>query len=282
VPEFLRSGPGVDSLKIWTGFVDKFDGTNLPLYCGAGIALVAAVLNFTLPNTPPSGGDVKFAKFSVSEALGLKAFGLLRDKNYRTFIIGSFVAMVAFILYFSFGSQFLGAKGFKNITLTLNWGQAGEMVFMFLTTTVLAKIGVKKALLIGMLAMTARYLSFYFGDKNDIEALYILGILFHGLIFGWFFAGGQVYTDRKAPKELRAQAQGMFAFIIWGVAALAGTFIYGELIERATKPNTGLDATVGVAIKTVTDWSPLFLGTTILSFAVFVFFLLFFKEEEKV
>jgi hypothetical protein len=278
VPKFLHASFGVDSLKIWSGFVEKFDGTNLTLYCGAGIALVAAVLNITLPNTPPNGGD---GKFSVSEALGLKAFALLRDKNYLTFIIGSFVAMVAFILYFTYSSQFLDAKGFKNITLTLNWGQAGEMVFMFLTTTVLAKIGVKKALLIGMLAMTARYLSFYLGDKNDIEALYILGILFHGLIFGWFFAGGQVYTDRKAPKELRAQAQGMFAFIVWGVAVLVGTFIYGELIERATKPNTVSDATVGVAIKTVTDWSSLFLGTTVLSLAVFVFFLLFFKEEEK-
>ena len=279
LPKFLYSTFGATSLQIWSGLTEKFDGTNLPLYCGAGIAIVAAVLNLTLPNTPPSGSG---RKFSISEALGLKAFALLRDKNYRIFIIGSFITMVAFVLYFNYGSIFIADKDFKNTTFTQNWGQFGEMFFMFLTTTVLAKIGVKKALLIGILAMTARYLSFYLGDENNIEALYILGILFHGLIFGWFFAGGQVYTYRKAPKEIRGQAQGMFAFIIWGLAVLAGTLLYGYLIDLATT-RTIIETTTGagVATKGKISWGSLFLGTTILSFVSFLFFLLFFKDEKN-
>ncbi|MGE5297073.1 MAG: MFS transporter, partial [Solirubrobacterales bacterium] len=34
-------------------FDAKIDGTPIPLYCGAAVALLAAVLNLTLPNTPP-------------------------------------------------------------------------------------------------------------------------------------------------------------------------------------------------------------------------------------
>ena len=252
--------------------VKAFDGTTLPLLCAAAVGIVAALQNLTLPDTPPSNDG---SRFSASKVLGLEAFSLLRDRNYLVFIIGSFATMIAFILYFSYSAQFLSEKGFANITITLNWGQAAEMVFMALTTVVLAKAGVKKALLFGILAMVVRYLAFYIGDVRDIAAFYILGILVHGLIFGWFFAGGQVYTAQKAPRELGAQAQGMFAFLIWGVGVLAGTFIFGTLIEKVTKPATAAAAT------TATDWSALFLGTAIFSVLILIFFALFFKEEKQ-
>jgi nucleoside transporter len=267
---------GLASIHIF--HVKPFDATHLPFLCGAGIALCAAVLNLTLPDTPPAKNA---GKFSLGEVLGLKAFSLLRDKNYLIFLIGTFAATIAFVFYFSLAAKYLQAKGIENITLTLNWGQAAEMIFMFLTTTILTKFGVKKALLFGLLAMTARYLSFYFGDTQNIESLYILGILFHGLIFGWFFAGGQVYTDNKAPKELRAQAQGMFSFVVWGWAYLIGVFLFSYLIEKVTTFSTLPDETLGGAIHAVTDWSTLFLGTAIASFAIFLFFLFFFKEEKK-
>ena len=257
-------------VAIYVFKVEKFDGTTLPLLCAVGIGVVAALQNLTLPDTPP--GDAGDSKFSVSKVLGLEAFSLLRDRNYLVFIIGSFATMIAFILYFSYSAQFLSEKGFANITLTLNLGQFAEMFFMAATTVVLAKAGVKKALIFGVLAMVVRYLAFYIGDLNNIAALYIFGILVHGLIFGWFFAGGQVYTAQKAPKHLVAQAQGMFAFLIWGVGVLAGTFIYGTLIDKVTKP-----AVAGVAA--ATNWSALFLGTAIFSALILVFFALFFKEE---
>ena len=32
----------------------NFDGTNLPFYCGAGVGVIAALVNLTLPDTPPA------------------------------------------------------------------------------------------------------------------------------------------------------------------------------------------------------------------------------------
>jgi nucleoside transporter len=250
--------------------VEIFDGSSIPLYCGSGVALVAAILNLSLPDTPPSG---KKGKISIRELLGINAFSLLRDKNYLVFILCSFAAMLSFAMYYTFGSQFLQDRQFKYITITMNWGQVAELLFLFFTTTIMTVLGVKKAMAIGLAAMALRYLSFYWGGVSDVDTLYIIGILFHGLIFGLFFVGGQVYTDKKSPKELRAQAQGMLSFIIWGIALLAGNFICGKLIET----NKSTDVLGNISY----DWNTIYAVTTIFSVAVLIVFLLFFKQEKE-
>jgi nucleoside transporter len=249
--------------------VETFDGSSIPLFCGSGLALVAAILNLSLPDTPPSG---KKDKISVRKLLGLNAFSLLRDKNYLVFILCSFAAMLSFAMYYTFGSQFLQDRQFKYITVTMNWGQVAELLFLFFATTIMTVLGVKKAMAVGLAALVIRYLSFYWGGVYDINTLYIIGILFHGLIFGLFFVGGQVYTDKKSPKELRAQAQGMLSFIIWGIALLFANFICGKLIE--TNKITDISGKISY------DWNTIYAVTTIFSVAVLILFLIFFKQEK--
>jgi MFS family permease len=169
--------------------VEKFDGGNLPILCGSVLALVAAALNLTLPDTPSSG---RGKKLSARELLGLDAFSLFRDRNYLIFILCSFAAMMAFAMYYTFGSEFLQDRQFRYITITMNWGQAAELFFLFFATTLMMRLGIKKAMLIGLVALGARYLSFYWGGVSGAAAFYIVGVLFHGLIFGLFFVGGQV------------------------------------------------------------------------------------------
>jgi MFS family permease len=93
------------------------------------------------------------------------------------------------------------------------------------------------------------------------------------LIFGLFFVGGQVYTDRKAPKELRAQAQGMLSFLVWGVALLLGNFICGQLISHYK--------TIDASGTAVYDWNTIFAFTTAFSIAVVIVFYLLFKSERE-
>jgi nucleoside transporter len=250
--------------------VEKFDGGNLPILCGSVLALIAALLNLTLPDTPSSGHK---NKISIRELLGLNAFSLLRDRNYLIFILCSFATMLAFALYYTFGSEFLQDRQFKYITITMNWGQAAELVFLFFATTLMMRLGIKKAMVIGLIALTARYLSFYWGGVFGTSAFYIVGILFHGLIFGLFFVGGQVYTDKKVPVALRTQAQGMLSFLIWGIALLLGNFICGKLIGL----NTMIDAN-GVKVY---NWNVIFGITTLYSIAVLIFFLIFFKQDKN-
>jgi nucleoside transporter len=261
---------GVFSLVAMNLFdVKMFDGSNIPLLCGSAVAVVAALLNLTLPNTPPN--KIK-TELSIRKLLGIEAFLLLRDRNYRRFIIGSFAAMLVFALYYSFGSEFLQDRQFKYITVTMNWGQVVELFLLFFATTIIVRAGIKNAMLIGLIALTARYLSFYLGGIFDLNAFYITGVLFHGLIFGLFFVSGQIYTDRKAPQELRAQAQGMLSFLIWGVALLLGNFICGQLISL----NKTVDASGAVY-----DWDTIFALATGFSVVVTFLFYLFFKSEKE-
>ena len=204
------------------------DGTNIPLLCGAGTALLAALVNTTLPDTPPPS---KGKEASIVDALGLRALTLMKDFNFALFIIISMLVMIPFTIYWSYGSMFLQDQGFEFITITMNWGQFVEMFLMLLVPFALAKFGVKKTMLIGLAALLARYVSFWGGGTLNQNSLYFLGILVHGIIFGFFFVGGQVYVDKKAPPEIRAQAQGLIVLICFGIGMLIGNFGNGAMID---------------------------------------------------
>jgi nucleoside transporter len=245
---------------------DAFDGTNSPLYCGAAATLIASVLNWFLPDTPPVRNIDK--KMSVKDILGLRTISTLKSKNFNFFIILSFLAIIPFTLYYSFGSMFFADEQVKNITVTMNWGQVAEMFFLFITTGILLKFGFRKTLLFGLVAMLLRYFSFYLGVELGQQWLYSIGILTHGLIFGLFFICGQVYTDKVVPHEMRAQAQGFLSFIIWGVGLLAGTLLNGYLIEVFRK-------------KKKCNWSILFLITTIFIIIISGLLVFLFKPDVR-
>jgi len=247
-------------------FGKEIDGTAIPLYCGAGAALAAGLLNLTLPNTPP---PAKGQKASIVDALGLRALTLLKDFNFAVFIILSTLVMIPFVIYFSYNSMFLKAMGFKLITLTTNMGQFVEMFLMLLVPLSLAKFGVKKTMMIGLLGLIIRYVAYWAGGSLDQRFLYFVGIWVHGIIFGCFFVGGQVYVDKKAPPEIRAQAQGLIGLLCFGIGWLAGNFINGMLIEKYT----GADEIV--------NWNPIWIITTICSVILLVAFALLFKDDVK-
>ena len=252
--------------------IKMFDGSTIPLYCGAVISLFAAFFNLFLPTTPPAA---KGQKASIVDILGLRSFSMLKDRNFRIFIILSFFSIIPFSMYHVFGSEFLQSQNFQFITFTMNFGQVVEILFMIIATTIIIRIGIKWALVVGLIALVIRYLSFYMGGIFNQDTLYILGILVHGIIFGLFYVGGQVYTDRIAPKELKAQAQGFLAFVVWGVGLFLGILLDGWLISFYSAETNG---------KMFYNWNSIFAITTILSIIILVFFIIFFKEgmTEKV
>ena len=246
--------------------VEIFDGTPLPLYCGAAAGLVAAALNLFLPNTPPAQTEKK--KLSVSDILGLRTISTLKSRNFNIFILISFLAIIPFTLYHAFGSMFFADEQVRNITITMNWGQVAEMLFLFIATSILIKFGFKKTLLFGLSAMLLRYAALYLGVELGQQWWYSIGILTHGLIFGLFFVCGQVYTDKTVPKEMRAQAQGFLAFIVWGVGYFVGNQINGFMIEK-------------FRLGDKCNWSVLFMVSMFFTAVVIGLLVMLFKQEEK-
>jgi len=242
-----------------------FDGTNIPFYCGAGVSLFAAITNLFLPNTPPLA---KGKKISLIDAFGLGTLKLMKDRNFAVFIIFSFLSLLPFAMYYSYFSEFLLNINTKYISVTMNWGVLAEMGFMLLIPVAIKKFGLRKVMIFGLIALVIRYLSLYTGGVIDQSWMYYIGILIHGLIFGFFFVGGQIYIDKKAPAELRSQAQGFIFLVTFGVGLLVGNLISGQIIHHY-KNVAGY------------NWDAIWGITTLTSVVLLLSFILLFKNEEK-
>jgi nucleoside transporter len=261
----------VFSLAALWFFGARIDGTNIPLYCGAGTALVAALLNLTLPNTPP---PAKGQPASIVDVLGLRALGLLKNGNFAFFMLISVIAMIPFTMYFSFGSQFFMSQGFTLATATMSWGQIAEMFIMLLVPIALVRYGAKWAITAGLGALVIRYVAFLAGDVLGQAWLYYIAILIHGAIFGFLIVGGQVYVDKKAPPEIKAQAQGLVGLLLFGVGMLIGTFASEFLINMYTTETVVENVMTGV-----TNWSTVWLIMTVLSVLLMAAFGLLFRDD---
>lgn len=198
--------------------------------------------------------------------LGLRSFSLFRYPDFTIFVLISILVTVAFSIYWSYLSLFLTDKGFKLLTVTQNWGQFAEMFFMLLIPMAIARVGLKWAMVIGLIAQLVRYGSFLAGDMLGMDIFYFIAILVHGLIFGFFFVGGQIYVDRRAPKEIRAQAQGFMFLMTFGVGLLIGNFLGDWLIKFYT-------------VDDVRQWEPVWMWTTVVSAVVVVLFAALFRSK---
>lgn len=243
----------------------NFDGTHLPFYCGAGVSLLAAFLNLTLPNTPPLA---KGQKTTLIDAFGLGSVQLMKDRNFAMFIIFSFLSMIPFAMYYSYFSEFLLSINIQYISITINWGVLAEMGFLLLVPLAIKKFGLRKTMILGLAALTIRYLSFYAGGTISQPWMYYIGILIHGLIFGFFYVGGQIYIDKKAPDHLRSQGQGFIFLVTFGAGLLVGNFLCARLIHH---------------YKTIAgyDWNAIWGITTLASIILMIAFILFFKTEKS-
>ncbi len=266
-------------------FDTKIDGTSTPLYIASIVTLVAAVFALVLPKTPPAA---KGQPMSVVDAFGLRAFSMLKDRNTLIFMLCSCVWMLAFTIYWLFFSQFLSdALNVESITATMSIGQVSEMLFIALLPLAIKLCGLKLTMALGILAMVLRYLFCAF--SLDVSGLYWGAIAVHGIIFGFFFVAAQMYMAKKAPKELQAQAQGLFFCLVFGVAQIAGSYFTPWLIDVNTvaQATNAVVAQSGSAVNavveqvSVVDWKSVFLTETAISLVLLVIFVIFFKNDVK-
>ena len=119
-----------------------------------------AIYSFTLPDTPPKS---KGEKKTIAELLGFDAIKLMKKRSFAVLIIGSFLISIPLSFYFSFGNLFLNESGMEYTASKMSLGQVSEIVFMLLMPFFFKRLGVKKMILIGMLAWGLRYILFAFG-----------------------------------------------------------------------------------------------------------------------
>jgi len=92
-----------------------------------------------------------------------------------------------------------------------------------------ARLGVKWMLALGMLCWVTRYALFSLGAPAQVAWMIIGGIVLHGACYDFFFVTGQIYTDQVAPRQIRAQAQGMLVLFTLGVGMAIGAKVAGKV-----------------------------------------------------
>ena len=238
-----------------------------PFQIAAAASILMGLYSFTLPHTPPPAAG---KSITVREILGVDALTLLTKPSYLVFMVSSFLICIPLAFYYQLATKFIEQAGLSSPAFKMSLGQMSEIFFMVIMPFFFARLGVKRMLLVGMLAWMVRYALFAIGASDGVVWMLIAGILLHGICYDFFFVTGQIYTDRVAPAEIRNQAQGMLVLFTLGLGMLIGAQLAGE-VEVAN--------TTGSADDVVVKWKDLWTLPAVAAGVIMLIFALLFKDE---
>ena len=193
---------------------------------------------------------------------------MMRDKNFLVFIIICFVVATELMFYYILTAPFLTSDKIgvptANVSGVMVIAQVAEILVMLILLPILiSKIGIRKILVIGVLAWPARYIIFAIGAP---KWLVIASLALHGFCFVFFFVAAFIYTDMVAPRDIRHSAQSFITLVTYGVGNYLGSLFAGWIGDKFT-------------VDGVTNWTGVFLVPCVLTILCAVAFLLFFKED---
>jgi nucleoside transporter len=254
-------------LKPWNADIEA---TAWPMMIASGASIALGLYAFTLPSTPPRQSD---ERVKLLDVVGTEVLALLRDRSFAVLVLSSLLISIPLAFYYGFTNLFLNeTHGVADPAFTMTFGQMSELVFMVLMPFFLGRLGVKKLMLLGMLAWVVRYAAFAAGARGDAPSLLYLGILLHGVCYDFFFVTGQIYVDRRAPEAVRARAQGLIALATYGVGMLIGSMLAGRVVDAyAGAPCCGPQGH---------DWSGIWLVPAAGALVVTLAFAALFREPE--
>ncbi|MFM1885211.1 MAG: hypothetical protein RL026_368 [Pseudomonadota bacterium] len=213
---------------------------------GALLSFALAAYALTLPATPARKDG------SVDPLAWRTALSLLKKPFVAVLFFVTFLDSVVhngyFVLSDAFLTQRVGIAGNLSMVV-LSLGQVAEILTMLVLGRVLAKLGWRTTMMIGIAGHAARFLVFAFAaDSVPV----IVGVqLLHGICYAFFFATVYIFVDDAFPKDVRTSAQGLFNLLILGIGMVVASFVFPAL--AASMSAVGAD---GVA---VVDYSRLFL-----------------------
>jgi NHS family xanthosine MFS transporter len=237
-------------IRVWgtVGFIAAMWVTNLTgskasayqFYIAGTGALALGLYAFTLPACKPT--KLISEKASIVDTLGLSAFKLFATYKMALFFIFSMFLGGALQLTNAYGDVFLDefkhfpkyADSFvvKYSTIIMSISQVSETLFILAIPFFLKRFGIKKVMIIAMLAWVFRFGLFAYGDPAGNLWMIVLSCVVYGMAFDFFNISGSLFVETSTTPKTRSSAQGLFMMMTNGFGAVFGSLVSGWMIDK--------------------------------------------------
>ena len=250
------------------------------------LSLVLAAYSMTLPACPVKAGREGGCRpNSLMHALGLDSFKLFKDYRMAVFFVFSMLLGVSlqitngyanpFITSFKGIAEYAGTFGAMHANILISISQISETCCILLIPFFLKKFGIKKVMMIAMLAWVLRFGFFGLGDTGSGVWMFILSCLVYGVAFDFFNVSGALYVDQNTEGDIRSSAQGLFMMMTNGLGATIGTLSAQAIVNHFVDIGPTADAAANLPM-----WRTCWFIFSAYSLVVLVLFTVIFREKK--
>nr|MBP7473201.1 nucleoside permease [Prevotella sp.] len=260
---------------MWVVDIMGFQPNEKQFLASGIVSIILFLYTFTLPNCPVSAGE---DKKSVIDALGLRAFSLLKQKKMAIFFIFSMLLGVSlqitngfanpFITSFGSNPEYAQTFGVQHANILISLSQMSETGCILLIPFFMKRYGIKNVMLIAMFAWVLRFGLFGLGNPGEGVWMFILSMIVYGVAFDFFNISGSLYVDRATDPSIRSSAQGLFMLMTNGIGATIGTLTAQAVVNAHT-------------VGEVTNWQPCWFIFAGYALVVGVAFALIFRPKKE-
>ncbi|MBO5182100.1 MAG: MFS transporter [Paraprevotella sp.] len=225
--------------SMWVVDLTGMQENALQLAYSGVLSLVLAVYALTLPACPVGNSG---RQTSLVDALGLRAFALFKQKRMAIFFVFSMLLGVCLQITNGFANPFINAFngieayadsfGVQHANILISLSQMSETLCILLIPFCLSKLGIKRVMLIAMLAWVLRFGFFAVGNPGPGVWLFILSMIVYGVAFDFFNISGSLFVDKETDLGIRSSAQGLFMMMTNGLGATIGTLSAQAVINH--------------------------------------------------
>lgn len=257
-----------------------FQNNYMQFFSCACFGVILAVYALTLPECPVSrGGEQK----SLVDAMGLRAFTLFKQKKMAIFFIFSMLLGVSLQITNGFANPFLSSFkgvpeyadtfGVNHANALISLSQVSETLCILLIPFVLKHFGIKRVMLIAMLAWVLRFGLFGLGNPGPGVWMFVLSMIVYGVAFDFFNISGSLFVNNETDLSIRSSAQGLFVIMTNGIGATVGTLGAQAVVNRFVDMNSSAPQMEG--------WSMTWFVFAGYALAVAVLFAVIFKYKHN-
>ncbi len=265
-------------LAMWTTNLTGNKATEMQFYISAFTSFILGVYSFTLPKCPPKLKSDE--QTSWVKVLGLDAFKLFANYKMALFFIFSMLLGASLQLTNMYGDVFLDE--FKNFpeyansfvvrysTIIMSISQISETLFILTIPFFLKQFGIKKVMLMSMIAWVLRFGLFGFGNPEEGLWMILLSCVVYGMAFDFFNISGALFVETQCDPSIRASAQGLFMMMTNGFGTMIGAYTSGVIINKFFILENGLR-----------DWPGIWKAFALYALIVAILFAILFKHKHN-